>query len=801
MSLSIDKELLNTIKRSVLHVVNELNANTPPSSILSIAQHFKLMFMIPITTPSVTDFLLLKSNVEGAKSFIAESEYCALIPLGFQFSEAVDFATCPYVGYPSFLDPGIKKAMLSLLSTQDFPFLTFFPNHSLLRQDPNDLTISYKSLLQELIMVKEFIEVEKISIVIDGESSLVEAIVICQMCQHLGIQSIQLGHALSQLCFPRECIDYLMREFPTLHFAVYLNECFIDYFADSPNSHYLSLVVPHTVPGIFSYSCQRLTTVNPAVVELINTKKPTVSFARYILEEKSASKVSLNVLRVDRIKIDRFWSSSDFPSFIYWYSFMYAYSAYTRISQTPVEELLRECTLPKETLTLFAEIIPIMCGFFHTKVYRQKMLFKLLEELFPESMGFTWFFAVKSGSVLNVSTGDCISSFIPSFEWRPDIALFHSVLKIPLLIVEVKNERSSKTESDPLAQCLTYYCQFACREDSSQHCFGCPCFLMLSDGTHIYIYGVTVLRDNEIRCSLLFDFEFSIHSDCAVFIRAFEILKQSIIMLVNEFHDFFSYINTKLDDSAFILLSKVKRNTPAVLRRGDLHAECYPSNFETSTGSFLTLIRNKNSIEAQSVMAKLGHSPPVQQVLKIGDWYCVSTESAFKKSPLNVIDLEDRLNKFHQMGFVHGDVRDCNLVNGFLIDFETAGLVGHARYPITWNVARTVDRHLFYPKSPFPFKSQHSKEVKETDEERMESVEVKEESDEEEAKSRIKIYPGLVLFNSDARRVKWHQDVGRLGTILPDHDDFTYRHVNRTSTTTDSSRFMFNLSSMISPQK
>ncbi|KAL0220739.1 hypothetical protein RCL1_000593 [Eukaryota sp. TZLM3-RCL] len=415
------------------------------------------------------------------------------------------------------------------------------------------------------------------------------------------------------------------------------------------------------------------------------------------------------------------------------------------------------------------------------------MLFKLLEELLPESMGFTWIFAMKSDSVRKVPSGEIIDTFFPSFEWRPDIALFHSKLKIPLLIVEVKNEQSSKTGSDPLAQCIMYYCQFISRKDSTHHCFGCPCFLMLSDGTHIYIYGVTVHRDNEIRCSLLFDFEFSIHSYCAVFIRAFEILKQSIIMLVNEFYDFFSDTGPEtILPSQRLKLWIFKRNTPALLRRYWDSVLAFPSNFKISGGAFVSLLRNKNSIEAQCVLAKLGHSPLVQQVTKIGDWYAVFSQDASELSHRVAYGLKESLTKFHQMGFVHGDVRDCNLVNGYLIDFETAGLVGYARYPITWNVVRTVDRRQFYQRSPFPFTPSTAGQNEMDEDEK--------DSDEE------KIYPGIVLFDTEAYRVDWHPDVARLETIFPGHDDYTYSHVKVTSVT-KSSHCLYNLSSMISPKQ
>jgi len=54
--------------------------------------------------------------------------------------------------------------------------------------------------------------------------------------------------------------------------------------------------------------------------------------------------------------------------------------------------------------------------------------------------------------------------------------------------------------------------------------------------------------------------------------------------------------------------------------------------------------------------------------------------------------IEKRLVELHQAGFVHGDVRDVNIMIrkdsklGFmLIDFDWSGVVGEARYPINVN--------------------------------------------------------------------------------------------------------------------
>ncbi len=61
-------------------------------------------------------------------------------------------------------------------------------------------------------------------------------------------------------------------------------------------------------------------------------------------------------------------------------------------------------------------------------------------------------------------------------------------------------------------------------------------------------------------------------------------------------------------------------------------------------------------------------------------------------TPLIVDGIEAKIIELHQQGFVHGDIRDTNVLvrkdgmKGFmLVDFDWAGKIGDVRYPMNVN--------------------------------------------------------------------------------------------------------------------
>ncbi|KAH7918659.1 hypothetical protein BV22DRAFT_1024235 [Leucogyrophana mollusca] len=106
------------------------------------------------------------------------------------------------------------------------------------------------------------------------------------------------------------------------------------------------------------------------------------------------------------------------------------------------------------------------------------------------------------------------------------------------------------------------------------------------------------------------------------------------------------------------------------------------------------------SLDAHEHLARLGCAPALRGFKKMaGGWSMVvmdrlpdelETLSARNKPlPSSVFaDISAKLELFHKAGFVHGDIRDTNIMLSksdetrfMIVDFEWAGRTGEARYP------------------------------------------------------------------------------------------------------------------------
>jgi len=113
-----------------------------------------------------------------------------------------------------------------------------------------------------------------------------------------------------------------------------------------------------------------------------------------------------------------------------------------------------------------------------------------------------------------------------------------------------------------------------------------------------------------------------------------------------------------------------------------------------------TLIKftQQYSIELHTFCANMGRAPKILAFQQLpGGWSAVAmeyTESACSIAdahdlPAHLNDwmkkIEDLMSGFHDAGFVHGDLRDANIIcNGdsvMLIDFDWAGEAGKMSYP------------------------------------------------------------------------------------------------------------------------
>ena len=103
--------------------------------------------------------------------------------------------------------------------------------------------------------------------------------------------------------------------------------------------------------------------------------------------------------------------------------------------------------------------------------------------------------------------------------------------------------------------------------------------------------------------------------------------------------------------------------------------------------------------ELHGICAMSGHAPALLAYEHLpGGWYGVAMEYAAGAVPITMhngvskhferwkTDLQELVAKFHNEGFVHGDLRDANILSGDdgcvkLVDFDWGGRDGEVSYP------------------------------------------------------------------------------------------------------------------------
>ncbi|TDL21501.1 hypothetical protein BD410DRAFT_704093, partial [Rickenella mellea] len=103
---------------------------------------------------------------------------------------------------------------------------------------------------------------------------------------------------------------------------------------------------------------------------------------------------------------------------------------------------------------------------------------------------------------------------------------------------------------------------------------------------------------------------------------------------------------------------------------------------------------------AHRYLASDGYAPTLRQCIRISSEWIVVVMDWSKYKPLLEVKVRSKVknvvNTLHEGGFVHGDVRDINIlidpkslesddVKVHLIDVDWAGRVGEAKYPIDIN--------------------------------------------------------------------------------------------------------------------
>jgi serine/threonine protein kinase len=110
------------------------------------------------------------------------------------------------------------------------------------------------------------------------------------------------------------------------------------------------------------------------------------------------------------------------------------------------------------------------------------------------------------------------------------------------------------------------------------------------------------------------------------------------------------------------------------------------------------------SADAHLLLAEAGHAPKLRSFTSLpGGWHMVvmdaspfSLLSSISRKSCNIAvsTVQNAVGILHKHNFVHGDIRDCNILahvddkeNAIIhiIDFDWAGKIGEARYPMRVN--------------------------------------------------------------------------------------------------------------------
>ena len=105
-------------------------------------------------------------------------------------------------------------------------------------------------------------------------------------------------------------------------------------------------------------------------------------------------------------------------------------------------------------------------------------------------------------------------------------------------------------------------------------------------------------------------------------------------------------------------------------------------------------------MEAHSICASMGFAPALKGFERVaGRWYmivmgAITDEFSLVDRPSSSLyePIKEKVAALHQQGYVHGDLRDTNLMvrkndapEMMMFDFVWAGEIGKVRYPINVN--------------------------------------------------------------------------------------------------------------------
>ncbi|KAL0212725.1 hypothetical protein RCL1_006351 [Eukaryota sp. TZLM3-RCL] len=283
----------------------------------------------------------------------------------------------------------------------------------------------------------------------------------------------------------------------------------------------------------------------------------------------------------------------------------------------------------------------------------------------------------------------------------------------PLLVVELKTERSQSCSSDPMLQCAAYAVQYLGNNPLFLE-IGAPCLLLLLDGTHVHCYSMGYCQQgpfdstSKFVVSLIADFDFSRPTDNSwrQFYSFFSKLRTTALQLHAYVNSMFT-AGTTTNLPAFPQFKTLKFFTGSYKVMVVRHKQ-------TEIKQMVKLVEGNYGKNVHDYLYTSGYAPKCIDVQKCGDWNIVIMEmfeETKKLTELTEIEftsishqLDEISNLLAQSKFVHGDLRIDNFVviqedSGLkvkVLDFDCAGEEGNVRYPFDVNIVeKAMCRELF----------------------------------------------------------------------------------------------------------
>ena len=295
----------------------------------------------------------------------------------------------------------------------------------------------------------------------------------------------------------------------------------------------------------------------------------------------------------------------------------------------------------------------------------------------------------------------------------PDITVHSSkpdmTMRVPELIVEVKNEYSAKSE--PIIQAMNYYYRFsylAIKTNQQNRVY--PSFLIVLFGRTIILYGaVNILRllrgnPNKKKPHFICEPLYTLHCDSNNYNRGVKKFYKFIFALRNSIIELQEWTEKEDSYRNAVIPYRIWADRKFLSNKEDIKITTVDTKLVYLNGDFVWKITTRYGVEAHFCAQRLGISPELTlcedmcEEWKLVRMQKVTGEMVNKCGALNIDKwnlFREKFSHFSKL-FVHGDLRSVNIMFGrlpnesednyYVIDFDWAGEISKTFYPLSINM-------------------------------------------------------------------------------------------------------------------